>query len=798
MQNQRLTGASRLAIALLASVCLYPSVSAAPADSSWISGQVLDSATLQPLVGATVTVVDRFAGAVCDKDGRFEIRRLSKGVYVLRISHIGHETQTLDGIAVPISGSVDLTVKLVPRPIKLRSVVVAPGSYSLMDNTPVTKQTMTSREIQTTPQLGDDFFRAINRLPGMTSSDFSTRFAIRGGEFNEVMVTLDGLQLTEPFHLKDIDGGAMSIIDIAAVDGIDLMTGGFSAAYGNKMSGVLEIRSRRVPPAKRRLSTAISLFNARALAEGTFNQNKGSWLVSARRGYLDLLLKLAGANENIKPTYYDAFGKLQYQLNDRHILAAHVLHARDRMQVYGEDSDAGDTLLHTYGSSYAWLTLWSQFSSRLTNQLIVATEVSDRNRHGQAFENEVIDHSARDRRDSHFWRVKSDMELEASEKLLLKWGGEYERQWADYDYHSGNFYYEWRFDVNPPVMYLARVDSIVSRFEKVISRSGRYALARVQLTRPLVTEFGVRYDHLTHTGDKLLSPRISLAYRAGENTTLRAGWGYYYQPEDADDIAVQDGEANMYPAAKAEHRIVGLEHEFVGGLNLRLEVYQKKYTHLRPAYRNIFSSIELFMEREEDRVKVFRERANSRGVELLLKKDTGGKVSWWLSYALSKVEDKVRFIYFPAYQDTTLRGATIPTPMDQRHTVSFDVYYRPSPRWQLSAAFQYHSGWPRTDVVIVSEDTPVGPVYWLQAGDAWGASFDPFHRIDLRLDRYFPVGKGRIALCLQLLNAYNRKNTREYSFNLVQRGVAVDVVREPDENWLGRLPSFGVSYEVVF
>ncbi len=85
-----------------------------------------------------------------------------------------------------------------------------------------------------------------------------------------VLVLLDGLEVYEPFHLKDIGGGAFSAVDVMAIGGIDMMTGGFPARYGDHMSGVLDISSVK-PQAERRTALGISFMNARLLTDGQFD-----------------------------------------------------------------------------------------------------------------------------------------------------------------------------------------------------------------------------------------------------------------------------------------------------------------------------------------------------------------------------------------------------------------------------------------------------------------------------------------------------------------------------------------------
>jgi len=246
-------------------------------------------------------------------DGTFVFHGVPEGAYSLRASRFGYKDLEVR-VGVGLSPTPALNLTLTPREFQLEELVVTPGHFSIMGTAPATHTAMSRMEIQSVPQFGEDIFRAVNRLPGLSSSDYAAHFSIRGGRYDETLILLDGLEIHEPYHLKDYNDGAISIIDAETIDGVELMTGGFPAQYGNRTSGVFSIRSRDPAPDESRYSIALSLVNARGMAEGTFGGGKGSWLLSARRGYLDLILDLLKQIDLPSPTYYDVFGKTRYQM----------------------------------------------------------------------------------------------------------------------------------------------------------------------------------------------------------------------------------------------------------------------------------------------------------------------------------------------------------------------------------------------------------------------------------------------------------------------------------------------------
>ena len=130
--------------------------------------------------------------------------------------------------------------------------------------------------------------------------------------------------------------------------------------------------------------------------------------------------------------------------------------------------------------------------------------------------------------------------------------------------------------------------------------------------------------------------------------------------------------------------MLGFEHVFADDAHLRIEAYYKDLSSLRPDYRNWLNQIEIFPELQQDRFRLDLDGAVSRGLEVYLKRDGGGRFSWWASYALAEVEEEIRAL--TAYGRQEPIGEKVPGRFDQRHTFYFDASFRPNPRWRLNLA----------------------------------------------------------------------------------------------------------------
>ena len=591
--------------------------------------------------------------------------------------------------------------------------------------------------------------------------------------------------------MKDIYGGALSIVDVVAIGGIDMMTGGFPARYGNHMSGVFDISSVRPNPTGR-TAVGISLMNARFLTEGQYDKGRGSYFLSMRRGYLDIVLSLMN-EEDFSPQYYDLMAKTEYRLNDRHLLSAHILRADDDLNaVESEDGDIANT---DYANTYGWLRLRSAIGAKLSAQTVLSLGQVTDGRRGTDFSSFFIvtpqirgeinftGYEIREDRTFNLVGLRQDWNWEASARQHFNFGVDAKRLTSDFDYFN--------WDVKQVTGYVAgEIQAVTDTIDVELQPDGYdlgfYAGTRYRVSTPLTLEVGGRYDHVTYTDDTDLSPRVNFVYSLGKRTAIRAGWGQFHQAQSISDLDVAYGDATFYRSQRAEHRVVGLEHSFKNGVDLRLEGYQKKLTRVRPRFENFSKEVLFFPELEEESVFLEPHRGDARGLELYLKRDVGGRFSWWTSYGIARAEERID-------------GTDVPKNQDQRHTIYFDCYYRSSPRWQINLAWQYRSGWPYSEQIYVPIEVQQGAFPYDETfGPRNALRLPPYHRLDLRISRYFKLRGGRLALFAEVINLYDRGNVQaRFPGNVSYLGPGTDLIVEGtfDDEWFPLLPSVGASWE---
>lgn len=737
-----------------------------------IVGTVREAATLAPIAGARVEIVGSASASTSTADGSFAIHGLSAGAYVVRVRRLGYLPATDAAVAVPEGGTATVELFLARAPTRLADVIVTPGHFGVLDANLPSEQVLSRENIETRPQIGEDIYRSVNRLPGVASSDYSAKFSVRGGSGDELLVLLDGLELAEPFHLKDLDA-SLSIIDVQAIGGIDLITGGFPAQYGDRLTGIFAMRSLDEAPEGTRSSIGLSFTNARAMSQGSFAGDRGRWLVSARRGYLDLVLKMINDENDISPQYYDVLAKTEWKLGANHVIGAHVLHAGDHL-VFEEDASRIDS---RYDNSYGWLSWQARVAPRLSAQTIASVGRLTWRRGGRDFEGTQQSFALDDRRRFLFAGVKQDWVFEASDRYLLKWGADVRGQDMDYDYFAWRRRFAIENDQIVPVY-----DTTTATQEPTGHRLGLYAAQRLRALPGLAVETGVRMDEQSHTHQRRFDPRFNAAYSVGTRTTLRAAWGRYSQAQEIFQLQIQDGESTFHDAEVAEHRVLGIEHIPWPGMRLRLEGYQRRLTDMRPRYLSLSNDIDVFPEARLDRVRLDPERGEARGIELFAQRAASGRLDWTASYGLAKVEDRIG-------------GRDVARPIDQRHTVYVDLGFRPNRKWRLGAAWQYHSGWPVTEIAFRDSVLPDGSIAIVStAGPLFADRLPAYHRMDVRATRYFDIRRGRLAVFLDAFNLYDHENINGYEYNLDRHNGTLITERVP-LTMLPLLPSIGASWE---
>lgn len=619
---------------------------------------------------------------------------------------------------------------------ELNELVITASQYELTRGAVPPAAVMAAADLDFIPNPGNDPLRAATRLPGTANPDYTAKTNVRGGEVDEMLVRFDGLRLYNPFHLKDFQS-VFSAIDPGITQQMNVYTGGFPSTYGDRMSSVIDIAS--LPPvaqATRELS--LTLFNASALARGGFADGDGDWLVSARRGNLDMFFDIANSDLG-EPSYLDVYARAGRWITDAFAVSGNILLFDDDILLY-ESKQREESARADYRDAYGWLRLDFVPGERLAGNLIWARTELESRRAGSTDQPGVATGSLQETKDFSIDSLQTDWSWHAAERLDLNFGAQLTLAEGEYRY---------RDDAEFALLFLTPGAATNPVRETDLSLDvdgdyfGAYLNARYRVTRKLVAEAGLRWDKETVSAAEAgeFSPRFALLYAPGNATELRASWGRYYQSELINELQLSDGVTRFAPPQRADHLVLGLDHAFGSGVTLRVEAYHKRYGRLRPRFENFLNPLVLLPELKPDRVRIAPQDSTAKGLEATLRLANHGPWSGWLSYVWASVEDDVG--------DATLRRA-----WDQTHSLRLGLGWR-GERWEFSGVGTYHTGWPTT-IVALAADAPVP----LVATDARNdARLGSFASADLRVARHFRFSDTHsLSVFVEAVNLFNRSN----------------------------------------
>ena len=268
----------------------------------------------KPIPFVNISVINTVYGTFSDEKGFYEIAGLKPGSYQLRFSSVGYTTQTRD-IDIKSDKTLELNIVLLSAVIEFNTVEVTGSKKQDQKDTRSSLIELNPKSAKILPGAGEDVLRTLQSLPGVLApNDFSSQLIVRGSGPDQNLIIMDDIEIFNPYRLY----GVISMFNPDVVSSVNLITGGFPAKYGDRLSAVLDVTNREGTTKKNlKGSLNASIIDANLVLEGKnpFDLN-GSWIISSRRTYYDLIVepfvKNAGlVDQNVSfPNFYDVQSKL--------------------------------------------------------------------------------------------------------------------------------------------------------------------------------------------------------------------------------------------------------------------------------------------------------------------------------------------------------------------------------------------------------------------------------------------------------------------------------------------------------
>ncbi|WP_299243684.1 TonB-dependent receptor [uncultured Aquimarina sp.] len=728
-----------------------------------LSGNVIDQ-TGQPVLGASILIEGTEKGAQTDFDGNYRIENIVPGSYNLTASYIGFQTQTKFNIIVKSKGTPAYNFVLKEAAESLDEVVISNvNRISRPKETPLSIQTLSAVEIATYPGSNNDVVQVAQTLPGVSPSigGFRNDLIIRGGAPNETVYYLDGMEVPNINHFstQGSSGGPVGLINVSFIDNVTLSTSAFGAQYDNPLSGVLQFSQRKGNNKDFSGNFRISASEAALTLEGPLfkgknnEESKTTFLVSARRSYLQFLFEVIGLP--FRPNYWDYQYKINHKINEYNDISLIGLGSIDDFSVESpEDFDAEQQAQleqapfidqRTNAIGVSWKNRFKDGSGFMETTLSNNTLINKFTRYEDA-ENET-------------GVIFSNDATESETKLryqLTKFFGDWKlttgfnAQYSDYSNETINL-----------------TDNNIFNTEIDFFKYGLFAnMTKSFFNDKLDLSFGFRMDDDSFTEeDNLLStfsPRFSFSYQFKENWRLNGSLGRYYKIPPYTILGFRNNDNTLINQdveyTVSDHYVLGLQHDFSPSSSISLEGFYKRYDDYPVSVLDGVSLANKGADFEilgsEDVATVGRGR--SYGAELQFQQKLSNNFYGIFAYTWFHSE-------FTGFD----RDVYLPSVWDSRHLVSFTGGYKLKRNWEISARYRFAG---KTPFVPTDQDATLAnyPEVILDYDRLGEEKLDVFSQLDLRIDKKWNFKNLSLNVFIEAQNILGQQAPQPTQFGLTR------------------------------
>jgi hypothetical protein len=675
--------------------------------------------------------------ATTDSSGRFQIDGIPFGQYTVVVSSVGYHLLQ-KAIELKGDGNISLDLAITPESSAQRkdSVEVQATPFDLEQGHGPTAFTLSGSEARNLASvLADDPMRALQSAPGIAADDdFDSRFTLHGAPYTQLGLYLDGILLHQPFHTVQGEGpsGSTAIFNGDMVATMTLQSEAYGAQYEDRTAGVIDIQTREGSTDRIHASVNVSLPDSGFLVEGPFGrkEHKGSWLVSARKSYLQYFLKdLTQDLPAMAFGFFDTQAQFNYALDEKNSLTLRLIDGTSTLDRSNAKSTLGLNAAEFARYRYSLLHLNWQFTpnhSFVLNSHAAFTE--------ERYENTNALAAPLGYGNFGEWTAKSDATWAWTDGNPFKFG-------ASARPTRGSGFSNYYFSANS----LTATDWYHGG---AIYEGGYAQQSFTHLVKRLTISLGGRWDTVTANHQSVISAQASVSYAPWAGGRFSVAWGRYAQFPDVDSFFAENGSAHLV-AARADHFVATFEQQLSSQTRFRLEAFERNDRDLlwQPLADARLTGGAINPDHFQSALTNSL-TGKTKGAEVFIQKRTANGWNGWASYTYSHSEmfDRLTRVRFPSDQD-------------QRHTFNGYLSYRLRPSVNLSAKFTYGSGFPVPGFLTLHDGT-----YYLGTIRNM-VRLPDYQKLDLRMNKSKLLKHGKMTLFVEGINVTDHANYRFDSYN---------------------------------
>ena len=732
------------------------------AQTHTISGYVLDEKSSEKLINANVYDSKTYKGCLTNDYGFFSLT-MPEGSVHFSVSYIGYGVFQLP---MYLTKDTFIQVKLV-QSVDLQEVIVEDEAISHVRNTQMSVQNLQSKTIARIPAMFGqvDVLKAIQLLPGIKGGvEGSSGIYVRGGGPDQNLFLLDGVPVYNVNHLF----GFFSVFNNDALSNVKVLSGGFPASYGGRVSSVVDIRMKEGNAKKLQGSFSIGIISSQFTLEGPIKQDTTSFIISARRTYIDALiapflaLGSSFGDEKFRAGYFfqDYNLKINHKISQKSRLYLSVYTGNDKAYTKVKTKDELSINYSKMKSKLTWgnITTALRWNYVFNPRLFCNTTLTySRYRFLIGLEEEMRNNNNLDKFALNYtsgiydWAEKVDFDFYPNSNHSIKFG-------VNHIYHT----------FNPGVSAFKtktndaenNLDTTFGSKKIFANEFAIYGEDEIDVATRFKLNAGVRLSgfYVNSKWYNALEPRFSCRYLLNDSWSIKAGTTKMYQyihlltntnigfPTDL-WVPVT---SKIKPQEAWQYNI-GTTFVLPKGLEMTIEGYYKEMKNMIE-YKEGASFFSL-MDDWQDKVEVDGS-GTAYGVEFLLQK-TSGKFSGWIGYTLSWAWRQFDNISF---------GERYPFRYDRRHDISFVLAYDINESVDMGFTWVYGTGNAVTLPLVQYQGMPsidgfnnsYFNVEYFENRNNW--RMPSYHRMDVSINLHKQKKRGIRTWTFAVYNAYNRQN----------------------------------------